>query len=756
MKIYYNYLSDTDFLKELSKMPVKTYFVHITILSWDEQPITAIQGRVISANFNIDGQSSVRRTANLSIALDQSMTQIIDAENVLSINKKINVQIGYYNDTQYYKEYDILWFPLGTYIVISCATSESDSGLVASLQLQDKMCLLNGFAGGTIPAAADLHLIDTLDEDGNPITIYPTIYQIIQELVHHWGGEQLGKIIISDLDNEVKRVMKWNLNKPLYYIEAENNDFYFANENEWKTAINEFGTKVSNTSIFSKGKDVGYIYTDFTFPGELIADAGSSVTDNLDKIIQVLGNYEYFYDLDGNFVFQEKKNYFNNAQSLYILQAKNNVEKDSNGNIIKDADGNPIPDPKLVPDYVASFSNRLSSYLMDMTSGTSAFTFEDSRLIKSYSNTPQYGAIKNDFVIWGIRTTSDGYEIPLRYHLAIDTIPKIKKDKYLMFNYKEYQIDKYGVWKMPIIVVEEGKVEEEKRKIKNKKITEYKNTQINITEEEQRKAKEENRDFLPPESNKGQYYLRWDEDSSSYMIKYSKKENGVWKWVNYNANIEEIQATDWRTQLLLEGAAAQIRGLEYNYYYPELKVEWPKIYDLVNQKYYDQVLEHPADINYFLDFINTGNPKITQISVKNIGRRSYIADKGKNVNCVFEEWIPDVIIVKKGDAEGARKANVKGQHFSQVSEDVYNNLDIGGSNYSAYEQIRQTLHEFTNYNESVSLQTIPLYFLEPNTRISINNPNSAMTGDYIINSMSFSLDNEGLLTINASKAVEKV
>ena len=746
MKIYYDYLSDTDFLKELSKMPVKTYFVHITILSWDEQPVTAIQGRVISANFNIDGQSSVRRTANLSIALDQNMTQIMDAENVLSINKKINVQIGYYNNTQYYKEYNILWFPLGTYIIISCATSESDSGLVASLQLQDKMCLLNGFAGGTIPAAADLHLIDTIDEDGNPITIYPTIYQIIQELVHHWGGEQLGKIIISDLDSKVKKVMKWNLNKPLYYVEAGNNDFYFANENEWKMAIQDFkkqkdenGKSIEiSTSIFSKGKDVGYIYTDFTFPGELIADAGSSVADNLDKIIQVLGNYEYFYDLDGNFIFQEKKNYFNNAQSLYILEAANNQQ--------------------LVPDYIASQNggNKLVAYLINMASGTSAFTFEDSRLIKSYSNTPQYGAIKNDFVIWGTRTTSDGYEIPLRYHLVIDTIPKIKEDRYLMFNYKEYEIDKYGVWKMPIIVVEKGKVDEEERKIKNKKITEYKNTQINITEEEQRKAKEENRDFLPPESNKGQYYLRWDEDSSSYMIKYSKKENGVWKWVNYNVNIEEIWATDWRTQLLLEGAAAQAKGLEYNYYYPELKVEWPKIYDLVNRKYYDQVLEHPAGINYFLDFINTGNPKITQISVQNIGKRSYVADKGKSVNCVFEEWIPDVIIVKKGDSEGREDADKRGFHFSQVSEDVYNNLDIGGSNYSAYEQIRQTLHEFTNYNESVSLQTIPLYFLEPNTRISINNPNSAMTGDYIINSMSFSLDNEGLLTINASKAVEKV
>lgn len=714
MKIYYNYLSDTDFLKELSKIPVKTYFVHITVLSWDEQPVTAIEGRVISANFNIDGQSSVRRTANLSIALDQSMTQIMDAENVLSINKKINVQIGYYNNTQSYPEYNILWFPLGTYIVISCATSESDSGLVASLQLQDKMCLLNGFAGGTIPAATDLHLIDTLDEDGNPITIYPTIYQIIQELVHHWGGEQLGKIIISDLDNRVKRVMKWNLNKPLYYIEAAGNDFYATSESE----LEKYKDTQSTVSVFSKGKDVGYVYTDFIFPGELIADAGSSVTDNLDKIIQVLGNYEYFYDLDGNFIFQEKKNYFNNAQSLYILEAANNQQ--------------------LVPDYIASQNNenKLMAYLINMASGTSAFTFEDSRLIKSYSNTPQYGAIKNDFVIWGIRTTSDGYEIPLRYHLAIDTIPKIKKDKYLMFNYKEYEIDKYGIWKMPILIV---LGEQENNKYSNPKI----------------KA-----EGLPSaKDSMGQYYLIWDTKLSKYMIKYSKKDGEDWVWENYDANVEEIWAEDWRTQLLLEGAAAQTRGLEYNYYYPELKVEWPKIYDLVNHKYYDQVLEHPAGINYFLDFINTGNPKITQISVKNIGRRSYVTDKGKNVNCVFEEWIPDIILLNLDDEDIQNKrkqAEDRGQRYSQVSGEVYNNLDIGGSNYSAYEQIRQTLHEFTNYNESISLQTIPLYFLEPNTRISINNPNSAMTGDYIINSMSFSLDNEGLLIINASKAVQKI
>ena len=721
MKISYNYLNDTNFLKELSKFPVKTYFVHITVLSWDEQPVSAIEGRVISANLNIDGQSSVRRTANLSIALDDEMTQILDTENILSINKKINLQIGYYNDTQYYSEYDILWFPLGTYVIISCSISESDSGLVASLQLQDKMCLLNGFAGGIIPAAADLHLLDTLDEDGNPITIYPTMYQIIQELVHHWGEQQLGKIIISDLDNRVKRVMRWNLNKPLYYIEAGNNDFYFASEEEWKAAIQEFenvGTTIS-TSVFSKGRDIGYVYTDFIYPGELIADAGSSVTDNLDKIIQVLGNYEYFYDLDGNFIFQEKKNFLNNAQSYYILQAKNEAQ--------------------LVPDYIASQNgqNKLMAYLINMTSGTSSFTFEDSQLIKSYSNTPQYGAIKNDFVIWGVRTTED-YQIPLRYHLAIDVTPRIKEDKYLMFNYKEYEIDKYGVWKMPILIVKS--LEEEDAKT-------YSNPKIIA-------------DGLPTsESSMGQYYIIKENESSNYKIKYSKKQNGTWVWKEYDANVETIWAEDWRTQLLLEGAAAQARGLESNYYYPELKVEWPKIYDLVNRKYYDQVLEHPTEINYFLDFINGGNSKITEISVKNIGRRSFVADKGKNVNCVFEEWIPDIILLNLGDEdvqERREEAEARNQRYSQVSSDIYNNLDIGGVHYSAYEEIRQTLHEFTNYNESISIQTVPLYFLEPNTRISINNPNSAIMGDYIINSMSFSLDSEGLLTINASKAVEKV
>ena len=48
----------------------------------------------------------------------------------------------------------------------------------------------------------------------------------------------------------------------------------------------------------------GYRLTDLTYAGELIANVGESLTSVLDKIKNMLGNFEYFYDLEGRFIFQ--------------------------------------------------------------------------------------------------------------------------------------------------------------------------------------------------------------------------------------------------------------------------------------------------------------------------------------------------------------------------------------------------------------------------------------------------------------------
>lgn len=141
---------------------------------------------------------------------------------------------------------------------------------------------------------------------------------------------------------------------------------------------------------YTYGQDVGFIYSDFTYPSELIANAGDSVCTILDKIKNTLGNYEYFYDLDGNFVFQEIKNYLNTTKTTVIL------------NELKNED-----------------------YILDLSRGKSVYDFSDSKLITNFSNSPQYNRIKNDFVVWGLRKNADGITRNIRYHLAIDKKPEI-------------------------------------------------------------------------------------------------------------------------------------------------------------------------------------------------------------------------------------------------------------------------------------------------------------------------------------------
>jgi hypothetical protein len=52
-----------------------------------------------------------------------------------------------------------------------------------------------------------------------------------------------------------------------------------------------------------------------------------------------------------------------------------------------------------------------------------------------------------------------------------------------------------------------------------------------------------------------------------------------------------------------------------------------------------------------------------------------------------------------------------GQDYYQVSSDIYDSLAGGGNYYSCYEEIKQTLQDYAVFNENISIQTLPLYFL---------------------------------------------
>jgi len=106
----------------------------------------------------------MRRTANISFIADEYENDLTTTKSLLSINKKVELLVGFRNTTNQYKDFDILWFPQGIYLIMSPSISNSSSGISISLTLHDKMALLNGECGGTLPASVILDRVDDYDE----------------------------------------------------------------------------------------------------------------------------------------------------------------------------------------------------------------------------------------------------------------------------------------------------------------------------------------------------------------------------------------------------------------------------------------------------------------------------------------------------------------------------------------------------------------------------------------------------------------
>ena len=66
------------------------------------------------------------------------------------------------------------------------------------------------------------------------------------------------------------------------------------------------------------------------------------------------------------------------------------------------------------------------------------------------------------------------------------------------------------------------------------------------------------------------------------------------------------------------------------------------------------------------------------------------------------------------------------------------------------------LYEKTGYNESISMNCLPIYHLEPNIRIGAKDISSDIYGDYMLNSMNIPLRAGSTMSINATRVTEKL
>jgi hypothetical protein len=79
-----------------------------------------------------------------------------------------------------------------------------------------------------------------------------------------------------------------------------------------------------------------------------------------------------------------------------------------------------------------------------MTSSTSTYVFSGGELISSFNNSPDLSNVRNDFSIWGQRTSISGAEIPVHMRYAIDKKPIYYKSIYVTDEEVAAYNEKYG------------------------------------------------------------------------------------------------------------------------------------------------------------------------------------------------------------------------------------------------------------------------------------------------------------------------
>ena len=716
---------DSSFLRQLDLDNLKTYYVKIIVLGpsveysitkeryleavrtygvnsdearaalaaasaiSNEIPIREIQGRVSQGSLTIDGSSSVRRAGNITFLAEEEENDLTDIDNLLSMNKKVKVLVGFKNTID--KEHDdIIWFNQGTYVIVAPSLTHTIQGVNINLQLKDKMCMLNGDCGGGLPASVTFDSYDQVigvrqglsqfptypnnytvyEVDntsymwsaeggwskieaaaaqkliGTTISIPQRLYDIIQTLVCNFGGEDLSKIIINDVALEIKNKVRYVGKDTLYYNSAT--DRYTLDE----TMQNFDKGRLTTWIPYGFNEDCGYIYTDLIYPSSsgLVSGIGETITSVLDKIKAVLGNYEYFYDLDGNFVFQEVKNYLNTTYSP--VQKKDKTYTLSSGGLILSAD-----------DYYMDLSN----------TSRSIYTFDEgSALLTSYSNAPVYTNIKNDFHIWGKNQESQA----IHYHIAIKAKPQEPFTTWSVVD----ELDKNGEFTGRIHVERPG---------------------------------ESGYPYIP---------------------------------------------TDWRAELYLQGSQKKALQQRPDIYEQELLDMFDSIYNMREKKFKADIVNNPNTLAYWFDYIEPA--ELYDISVDAVGSKimSYQQD---NIKRLYETDIPNVIMINGGSSALSQSSIIKkcednGQSYSRVSNNVYQSIAIGSNGYSAQEVARGLLYQYTDYTASISIASIPIYYLDANNRITIQDRASGIYGDYVVKSISLPLDAKGTMTITATKALERV
>ena len=144
--------------------------------------------------------------------------------------------------------------------------------------------------------------------------------------------------------------------------------------------------------------------------------------------------------------------------------------------------------------------------------------------------------------------------------------------------------------------------------------------------------------------------------------------------------------------------------------------------------------------------------ELGQYSCKRVGSRPK-AINDTSVKSIYFRDTPMIIFTTQEQLEyEERKTGYR--YF--IASGIDSMFSISSQGVSAKNKIDELLYNHSYCIESISITAIPIYYLEPNTRIYIFDEKTGIEGDYIISKMTIPLTYNGTMSITATKAAERL
>ena len=167
----------------------------------------------------------------------------------------------------------------------------------------------------------------------------------------------------------------------------------------------------------------------------------------------------------------------------------------------------------------------------------------------------------------------------------------------------------------------------------------------------------------------------------------------------------------------------------------------------------------PETLNFWFDFMETDGD-MGKYAVKAIGNRPKAINNDK-VTGIYFQTTPSVLFLTPEEYQKLIDnkedfMDMTGYTFVKLQPFMENYFTISGQGKSAKDELDSLLYQHTYATETTTLTAVPIYHLQPNTRVFVKDDNTGINGEYIINKITIPLQYNGTSSITTTKAVERI